>query len=41
MLTGINNVFVARNIIRSLPVMLTSESEAVLRYFDNNLYTPI
>ena len=41
MLTGINNIFVARNIIRSLPVMLTSESEVVLWYFENNLYTPM
>jgi len=41
LLTGINNIFVTRNILRSLPVMLTNESEAVLRYFDYNLYTPM
>jgi len=40
MLTNACNAFVTKNIIRSLPVMLTNESDAVLRYFDHNFYSP-
>ena len=41
MLTDISNIFISKSLIRSLPVMLKNESDAVLRYFDYNFYSPI
>ena len=41
MLTEISNIFISKSLIKSLPVMLKNESDAVLRYFDHNFYSPI
>ena len=41
LLSHVRNKFITRLIVRSLPVLLTNESDTVLNYFDKNFYTPI